>query len=124
MGDRLPEVVRHLLKHGAIQVTVVRCQLSVVRCQLREEATGRLWRFAMNHGLRTSRRKKPWRYRWSDEFRDEVLARLLALNKERGEQERLAGQLAVVSCRRRKGEKPPRKRRSPPNAKPPALPGF
>ena len=29
------------------------------------------------------RRKKPWRYRWPDEVRDEVLARLLALNAER-----------------------------------------
>ena len=36
-------------------------------------------------------RKKPWRYRWPDDFRDEVLARLLALNKERAEQERLTG---------------------------------
>ena len=34
------------------------------------------------------RRKKPWRYRWPDEVRDEVLARLLALNGERAEQER------------------------------------
>ncbi|WP_379866580.1 Eco57I restriction-modification methylase domain-containing protein [Marinobacter sp. M5B] len=30
----------------------------------------------------------PWRYRWPDELRDEVIARLLALNKERHEQER------------------------------------
>jgi hypothetical protein len=36
-------------------------------------------------------RKKPWRYRWPDEIRDEVLARLLALNAQRAEQERLAG---------------------------------
>ncbi|MGA2500835.1 MAG: class I SAM-dependent DNA methyltransferase, partial [Tepidisphaeraceae bacterium] len=36
-------------------------------------------------------RKKPWRYRWPDEFRDEVLARLLALNAKRAEEERLAG---------------------------------
>jgi hypothetical protein len=36
-------------------------------------------------------RKKPWRYRWPDEVRDEVLARLLELNKQRAEQERLAG---------------------------------
>ena len=28
------------------------------------------------------RRKKPWRYRWPDEFRDEVLARLLELNRQ------------------------------------------
>jgi hypothetical protein len=30
----------------------------------------------------------PWRYRWPDELRDEVLARLLALNKERYSQEK------------------------------------
>ena len=34
-------------------------------------------------------RKKPWRYRWPDTFRDEVLALLLDLNKQRAEQERL-----------------------------------
>ena len=37
------------------------------------------------------RRKKPWRYRWPDEIRDEVLARLLALNAARAREERLAG---------------------------------
>ena len=36
-------------------------------------------------------KKKPWRYRWPDDFRDEVLARLLELNKQRAEQERLTG---------------------------------
>jgi len=35
-----------------------------------------------------SRRRKPWRYRWPDEIRDEVLGRLLALNKERAGAER------------------------------------
>jgi len=39
----------------------------------------------------TSRRRKPWRYRWPDDIRDEVLARLLALNAVRAEEERLAG---------------------------------
>ncbi len=29
------------------------------------------------------RKKKPWRYRWPNEIRDEVLARLMALNAER-----------------------------------------
>ena len=38
-----------------------------------------------------SKRKKPWRYRWPDEFRDEVLARLLELNRQRAEQEMLDG---------------------------------
>ena len=39
-------------------------------------------------------RKKPWRYRWPDDFRDEVLARLLELNKQRAEQEALSGAAA------------------------------
>jgi hypothetical protein len=42
----------------------------------------------------TSKKKKPWRYRWPDDFRDEVLARLLELNKQRAEEERLSGQAA------------------------------
>ncbi len=40
-------------------------------------------------------KKKPWRYRWPDPFRDEVLARLLELNKQRAEEERIAGELAT-----------------------------
>ena len=35
--------------------------------------------------------KKPYRYRWPDAVRDEVLARLLALNAEHAEAEQLAG---------------------------------
>jgi len=35
----------------------------------------------------SSDRKKPWRYRWVDEDRDEVLARLLELNRIRAEEE-------------------------------------
>ena len=37
-------------------------------------------------------KKKPYRYRWPDEIRNEVLARLMALNAERAQEERLAGQ--------------------------------
>jgi hypothetical protein len=51
------------------------------------------------------RRKKPWRYRWPDDFRDEMLARLLELNKQRAEQEELAG---TVSDQRK-----PRSQRKP-----------
>ena len=36
-------------------------------------------------------RKKPYRYRWPDEVRDEVLARLLELNAERSEAELCSG---------------------------------
>ncbi|MFH1112569.1 MAG: type IIL restriction-modification enzyme MmeI, partial [Pseudomonadota bacterium] len=50
-------------------------------------------------------RKKPWRYRWPDEFRDEVLARLLELNKERAEQERLAGLAADAGSGKAKGNR-------------------
>ena len=42
-------------------------------------------------------KKKPWRYRWPDPFRDEVLARLLVLNKQRAEQERLSGLAAAAA---------------------------
>ncbi len=36
-------------------------------------------------------KKKPWRYRWPDEIRDEVLARLLSLNQARARSEERAG---------------------------------
>jgi hypothetical protein len=35
-------------------------------------------------------KKKPWRLRWPDDFRDEVLARLLELNEQRHKEELLA----------------------------------
>ena len=38
-----------------------------------------------------STRKKPYRYRWPNDVRDEVLARLLELNAERANEEALAG---------------------------------
>lgn len=37
------------------------------------------------------KKKKPWRLRWPDEVRDEVLARLLALNAKRSDEESIAG---------------------------------
>ena len=39
------------------------------------------------YGAITGRRKLPWRFRWPDSVRDDVLARLLALNAERYEEE-------------------------------------
>ncbi len=54
------------------------------------------------------RRKKPWRYRWPDEIRDEVLARLLELNRKRAEQEQingLAAEKTVVKGKPRKSRK-------------------
>jgi hypothetical protein len=43
------------------------------------------------------RKKKPYRYRWPDEVRDDVLARLIELNRVRAEDERKRG---VVVTRR------------------------
>ena len=40
------------------------------------------------------RKKKPYRYRWPDPVRDEVLARLLALNAERAAEEARVGAIA------------------------------
>ena len=42
-------------------------------------------------------RKKPYRYRWPDEVRDEVLARLLELNTQRAAEEMRAGMAATTS---------------------------
>ena len=39
----------------------------------------------------SGRRRKPWRYRWPDTVRDNILVRLLALNATRAAGERLAG---------------------------------
>jgi type I restriction-modification system DNA methylase subunit len=61
------------------------------------------------YGAISGRRKLPWRYRWPDAVRDEVLARLLALNAERYEEEVALGlhtkagkQAAKASGKRKK----------------------
>ena len=78
------------------------------------------WRFgestpalfsAIRQKLSTRRRRNPWRYRWPDDFRDEVLARLLELNRQRAEEERLGGAAA---------EGKPKKTRKLPRTKPEA----
>jgi hypothetical protein len=45
-------------------------------------------------------RRKPWRYRWPDDVHDEILARLLALNRERAEAERLTGVLVEATTKK------------------------
>jgi hypothetical protein len=44
-----------------------------------------------SHIKQAGKSKLPWRYRWPDEVRDDVLARLLALEAQRAELERLTG---------------------------------
>jgi hypothetical protein len=55
------------------------------------------------------KKKKPWRYRWPDEIRDEVLARLLKLNAERAEEERRTGLGASSQIPKSKGASRPRR---------------
>jgi hypothetical protein len=50
----------------------------------------------------SSRRKKPWRYRWPDEVHDEVLAKLIELNEQRAEAEERSGAAAKTKGNRRK----------------------
>jgi hypothetical protein len=50
-------------------------------------------------------KKKPWRYRWPDEVRDEVLARLLELNAQRAKDEARSGQAAVKKRGKKEGAK-------------------
>jgi hypothetical protein len=50
----------------------------------------------------TSKRKKPYRYRWPQAVHDEVLARLLTLNQQRYDQETLIGKGADKKSTKRK----------------------
>jgi hypothetical protein len=53
-------------------------------------------------------KKKPWRYRWPDAVRDEVLARLLELNAERAKEEELSG----IAADKKPNKKAPAKKPS------------
>ena len=52
------------------------------------------------------RKKKPYRYRWPDPVRDEVLARLLVLNAERAAEERRPGAMHGGRARSERGRMP------------------
>lgn len=50
-----------------------------------------------------NKKKKPWRYRWPDDVRDEVLGRLLALNAERAAVEGISSAtVATIRSKRRR----------------------
>jgi hypothetical protein len=56
------------------------------------------WEFLLDYEIDEEEwgdKKKPWRYRWPDEVRDEVLARLLELNAERAREEARSGSAAA-----------------------------
>lgn len=64
--------------------------------------------FILDHedeGENSGRRKKPYRYRWPDEISDEVLARLIELNRARAEEEELTGGAEVLAARPTVGAK-------------------
>ena len=48
-------------------------------------------------GNRKMKRRRPWRLRWPDSLRDEVLGRLLELNEKRAKTEALSGISAEAS---------------------------
>ena len=52
-----------------------------------------------------SAKKKPYRYRWPDDVRDEVLARLLSLNRQRAAEEAASGK-AITRVAQRATERP------------------
>ena len=57
--------------------------------------------------LPQTRRRLPWRYRWPEAIRDEVLPRLLDLNKQRAAEERRTGAAAAKA----KSKKAPKAKR-------------
>jgi hypothetical protein len=59
------------------------------------------------------RHEKPRRYRCCDDFRDEVLARLLRLNRVRAEEERLSGAATEPGQTRAKTKAATRKKTEP-----------
>ena len=64
------------------------------------------------------RKKKPYRYRWPDSIRDEVLARLLALNAERAAEEARSGTTSHPTHRKPTPESPRTRYRQTPASRP------
>ena len=68
-------------------------------------------------------KKKPWRYRWSEEVHDEVLARLLALNQQCHEQEILGGKASEGKTKQKSAIKKSTQSRKT-ASEPLTIPGF
>ena len=64
------------------------------------------------------RKKKPYRYRWPDPVRDEVLTRLLALNAERAAEEARSGTTSDPTHRKPTSESPRTRYRQTPASRP------
>jgi len=72
-----------------------------------------------SHDAVTDRRKLPWRYRWADSVRDDVLARLLALNAERYAEEVAMGLHSKGAKQAARAGGGGKRRGRPPKASPP-----
>ncbi|PQO38865.1 SAM-dependent methyltransferase [Blastopirellula marina] len=59
-----------------------------------------------------TKKKKPWRLRWSDEFRDEVLARLLELNEQRHKEELMTGKQVTKPAKAEDKPKPAKRKKA------------
>ena len=103
--ERSPDILKLRELHAAMDAAVLRAygppfsELVVPPCQFlldyeddedEEETVGK------------RQKKKPWRFRWPDEFRDQVLALLLDLNKQRAA---LEGAAPTKAKKPRKGKK-------------------
>lgn len=64
-------------------------------------------------GAKKSKKKKPWRLRWPDEFRDEVLARLLELNEQRHKEELLVASSQLLEKKEEKAKSKKRAKKKP-----------
>ncbi len=73
--------------------------------------------------MQKSPKKESCRYRWPDQFRDEVLARLLELNEQRAMEEKLAGKTATAA-EEKKAEKSKRRAIKPQSASTSVLSGL
>jgi hypothetical protein len=108
--ERQPDILRLRELHAAMDAAVLAAYdwddiAAQARCEFlldyEDEADD-------NEGPR--RRRKPWRYRWPDEIRDEVLARLLALNAARAQEEQLTGEAAAAQTAKPGARKSRKKR--------------
>lgn len=96
--DRTPEIVRLRELHDGVDRAVLDAYgWSDLRpaCEFLLDYGTDEAEAANDDGEGKRTRKKPWRYRWPDEFRDAVLSRLLALNQERARNERVHGKRAL-----------------------------
>ena len=92
--ETAPDIARLRTLHAAMDRAVLD---AYGWCDIATELTATGCDFLPDYAIdeeESGHRKKPWRYRWPDAIRDEVLARLLELNAARAAEETRAGSAA------------------------------